>query len=120
MDRRRGLTRAEILAVVGVVVFVVLMVLFTATKSRRPYRQPQAITCMANLKQWGLVFKLYTDDHVGRFIGDEGDDSGKRWFELFRPYAEDYSLCLVSYGHETLYRGRPQSLWGLETRRGLR
>jgi prepilin-type processing-associated H-X9-DG protein len=49
---------------------------------------------MTNLKQWGLVFKLYTDDHDGSFISGEGDGSGKPWFELLRPYDEDYSLCL--------------------------
>ena len=96
MDRRRGLTRAELLVVVGVVTFTVLLVLPFFPRTSGPYRQPQVISCMGNLKQWGLVFKLYTDDHDGSFVSGEGGDSEKPWFELLRPYYEDYRLCLCT------------------------
>ena len=113
MDRRRGLTRAELLVVVGAVAFIVVMVLFTATRSRPPYGQPRAITCMANLKQWALVFNLYADDHGESFISVEGDDRGKPWFELLRPYDEDHSLCLCPAATEPHAEGgrNPFGAW---------
>jgi len=94
--RRKGLTQVELLVVAGIVTFAVLLLLLVLPRMSRPYRQAPGVACMANLKQWGLVFKLYTDDHDGSFVSGEGGDNGKRWFEPLRPYIADavYRLCL--------------------------
>jgi hypothetical protein len=73
---------------VGVVTFIVLLVLCTELLmlARDQTRaQAREIACQARLKQWGLVFKLYTDDHDGSFISGEGGDNGRQWFEPLRP-----------------------------------
>jgi len=97
MDSRRGLTRVGILVVVGVVTFVVLLVLcrkLLMLAQDRTRTHAKQIACMSRLKQWGLVFKLYTDDHDGSFVSGEGGDSGKWWFESLRPYYKDHKLWL--------------------------
>ena len=99
MDSRRGLTNIELLVIVGIIAFIVILVLCTKLlmlKQDIPSLQAQSSYCMANLKQWGLVFKLYTDDHDGSFVSGEGGDNGKLWFEPLDPYiaGAGYRLCL--------------------------
>jgi prepilin-type processing-associated H-X9-DG protein len=41
---------------------------------------------MAQLKQWGLVLKLYTDDNDDHFFSGQGPDNGGWWMDPLRPY----------------------------------
>ncbi len=61
--RRNGLTLVEVmvvLALVGILAFLLLPGLSRGHGSRR-------IPCLNNLKQVGLAFSLYAEDHEGRF-----------------------------------------------------
>ena len=83
VGKRKGLTQVELLAVVGIVTFAVLLLLLVLPRMSRPYRQAPGVACMANLKQWGLVFDVYKNDHDGNFVRVEGGENGQRWFEPF-------------------------------------
>jgi hypothetical protein len=88
MDRRRGLTRVELLVVAGIIGLILFLMLPMRWTSR--HREPPGFLCQMNLKRWGLVFKLYTDDYDASFISGEGGDSDKRWFEPLRPRHEEH------------------------------
>jgi hypothetical protein len=55
--------------------------------------QAQKVSCQARLKQWGLVMKLYTDDHDGYF--NNRDVSGGRWMPAMRSYYKDDAKMLL-------------------------
>lgn len=84
MDKRRGLTRIELLVLTGVVVFIVLLVLLTQNKAKR--RPSLAVDCMVSLKQWGLVFEMHTSDNNGHFFSGEGRGDGYWWIDETRHF----------------------------------
>ena len=49
--------------------------------------QAQKVSCQARLREWGLMFKFYTDDYDGYF--SNRDVSGGRWMTAMQPYYKD-------------------------------
>jgi len=84
MDKRRGLTRIELLVLVGAIVFIVFLVLLTQHKTKR--RPRLTVACLAKLKEWGLVFEMYTSDNNGRFFSGEGRGDGHWWIDATHNY----------------------------------
>ncbi len=64
MNSRRGFTLIELLVVIAI---IALLMAIMMPALNRVKGQAQKISCQARLKQWALVFKLYTDDHDGYF-----------------------------------------------------
>ena len=99
MVRRRGFTLIELLVVIAIIA-VLMAILMPALG--RVKRQAQAITCMSNLKSWGLLFKLYTDENDGYFNEGWGynDHHGRNgeyglWMNALRPfYRDEWKLLL--------------------------
>ena len=70
---------------------------------RRVRNQAQSVRCTANLRQWALIFKFYTDDNDGYFNEGWGyadhhpgqpDDYGL-WMNALRPYYKDAWALLL-------------------------
>jgi prepilin-type N-terminal cleavage/methylation domain-containing protein/prepilin-type processing-associated H-X9-DG protein len=84
---QKAFTLIELLVVIAII--TLLMALFLPVV-RRARRQAQAVMCQSQLHQWGLVFKMYTDDNDGRwFINDalSGEQMGpNKWLGLAAPY----------------------------------
>jgi prepilin-type N-terminal cleavage/methylation domain-containing protein len=75
MNRQRAFTLIELLVVIAIIALL-MSVLMPALQRVR--RQARIVACESNLRQWGLIFSLYMDDHEGRFL--RGDSSGEwRW-----------------------------------------
>ncbi len=64
MRRRRGFTLIELLVVIAIIALLMAILMPALARVKK---QAQSVTCQAKLKQWGLIFKLYTDDHDGYF-----------------------------------------------------
>ncbi|HUV62790.1 MAG TPA: prepilin-type N-terminal cleavage/methylation domain-containing protein, partial [Sedimentisphaerales bacterium] len=64
MSERRGFTLIELLVVIAI---IALLMAILMPALQRVKGQAQAIACQARLKEWGLLFKLYTDDNNGYF-----------------------------------------------------
>ena len=64
MSNRRGFTLIELLVVIAI---IALLMAILMPALQRVKNQAQKVSCQARLKQWGLIFKLYTDDHDGYF-----------------------------------------------------
>jgi len=86
MSKRRGFTLIELLVVIAI---IALLMAILMPALQRVKGQAQAISCQARLREWGLLFKLYTDDYDGYF--NEGWGVGERtlWPNALRPYYKD-------------------------------
>ncbi len=62
-----GFTLIELLVVIAIIVLLMAILLPTL---QRVNRQAKAVTCQANLKQWGTTLALYAEDHEGHFPRD--------------------------------------------------
>ena len=76
MGKAKGFTLIELLVVIAVIALLLALLM---PSLRRARNQARAVVCQANLKQWGTVLALYTEDNQGRF-----PDSGGRAIWLLR------------------------------------
>jgi len=98
MDKRRGLTRTEVV-VIASVAFVICIVLLMFSTLSNEYPHPHTPTdyCLSNLKQLSLAWLMYADDNDGKFVNgmagiDRQKDSiviekawtGKDWADDYR------------------------------------
>ncbi len=90
MDRRRGFTLIELLVVIAI---IALLMAILMPALNRVKGQAQKVSCQARLKQWALLFKLYTDDYDGYF--NNRDVSGGRWMTALQTYYKDDAKMLL-------------------------
>ncbi|MHC4638560.1 MAG: type II secretion system protein [Planctomycetota bacterium] len=64
MNKSRGFTLIELLVVISII--ALLMAILMPTLSRARELAAEAV-CMANLKQWGVVYSMYISDNDGHF-----------------------------------------------------
>ena len=91
---RAGFTLVELLVIVGIIA-ILMSIAFPVSRSM--LRRARAAECQGNLKQWGLAFSLYINDHNGLFPRDGSDPkssgsniadpkSSNGWFNVLPPY----------------------------------
>jgi len=90
MNNRRGFTLIELLVVIAIIALL-MSILMPALN--RVKNQAQKVSCQARLKQWGLIFKLYTDDYDGYF--NNRDVAGGIWLYALQPYYKDDDQMLL-------------------------
>ena len=64
MQSRKAFTLIELLVVISIVSLLIAILLPALSSARQA---AQAVNCGVNLKQLGLIFQMYTDDHKGHF-----------------------------------------------------
>ena len=91
MENRRGFTLIELLVVIAI---IALLLAIMMPALNRVKGQARRISCQARLKQWGLVFKLYTDDHDGYF-NDRNVGASALWMAAMEPYYKNNAKMLL-------------------------
>jgi prepilin-type N-terminal cleavage/methylation domain-containing protein/prepilin-type processing-associated H-X9-DG protein len=91
MRKREGFTLIELLVVIAI---IALLMAILMPALNRVKGQAQKVVCQARLKEWGLVFKLYTDDHNGYFNNRDVGASGL-WMAATEPYYKSNPKMLL-------------------------
>ena len=74
MRKVKGFTLIELLVVISIIALLMAILLPTLQRVRN---QARAVVCQTNLKQWGTVLALYTEDNQGHLPNGVG---GALWF----------------------------------------
>jgi prepilin-type N-terminal cleavage/methylation domain-containing protein/prepilin-type processing-associated H-X9-DG protein len=86
-DTEGGFTLIELLVVISIIALL-LAILFPSFQRAR--NQARAVKCQANLKQWGVIFSLYTQDNDGMFWSTVNSNV---WYKVLEAWRYD-ELCL--------------------------
>ena len=97
MSKRKGFTLVELLVVIAII--ALLMSILLPSLSRAKIQAKEAI-CMSNLRQWGTVYSMYTNDNDGLFdmgwphvAGEDGFFAGgHHWPVTLQKYYQDRLL----------------------------
>ncbi len=114
-SRRKGFTLIELLVVIAIIAILMGILMPALSRVRK---QARKVTCLANLKQWGLAFALYCEDNDGKFFtgevkGTTGSyGSGEFWRVVMLPYTKDKKMWLCPQAVKPPPRGGiPQNGW---------
>lgn len=113
--KRRGFTLIELLVVIAIIA-VLMSILMPALGRVR--KQARAVVCQANLKHWGLIFRMYTDSYDGRFYRAwSTSQEGHIWIGVLHPYYKNEAITFCPSatkvsGHERL-RGSTFEAYGV-------
>jgi prepilin-type N-terminal cleavage/methylation domain-containing protein len=77
----RGFTLIELLVVIAIIALLMSILMPAMSRVRQ---QARAVACRSNLKQWGTLFAMYTDDNNG-FFPKRRSNSG-RWINVLFDY----------------------------------
>jgi len=92
--RRRAFTLIELLVVIAIIALLMSILMPSLQRVRK---QARAVACLSNLKQWSLIWHMYTEDYNGRFNtgGSAGGDAANDWLVLLMPYYQDRGALTV-------------------------
>jgi prepilin-type N-terminal cleavage/methylation domain-containing protein/prepilin-type processing-associated H-X9-DG protein len=116
-----GFTLIELLVVIAV---IALLLSIMAPALSKVHKQAKAVVCLHNLHEWGLVWRMYTDDNDGYFhSGDIGDWSTLWMAVLWRYYCNSREICFCPMAMEPSAEATPSgnimggtfTAWGIFT-----
>ena len=118
MKRQKAFTLIELLVVISIIALL-LAILMPALQ--RVKKQAKAAVCQSNVKQWGLIFRLYADDNEGKLpqsiAGGSLDAQEAYWIVATLPYYENKKIRLcpstkVIRGPTNRSHGGTLAAWG--------
>jgi len=97
---RRAFTLIELLVVIAIIAILAAMILPALAKAKE---KTKLISCLSNLRQWGMALRMYIDDNGDRLPRDGMDSSGNypgangvneptAWFNLLPLYMGEKNL----------------------------
>jgi len=84
MSKRKGFTLVELLVVIAIIALLMSILMPALAKVKK---QAKDVICQTQLKQWYLMFMMYTEDNDGFFHGELGAGGRSQgWVPALRPY----------------------------------
>lgn len=83
----KGFTLVELLVVIAIIALLMSILMPALSRIKK---QAQDVMCQSNLKQWALIFSMYTEDYDGYF--SSGWVAGTLWTDAVRSYYKDEKL----------------------------
>jgi len=89
-NKSKAFTLIELLVVIAIIAILLAVLLPSLQKAKQLTR---SVVCKTNLRQWDMVFKMYTDDYDGKF--NQGfnsnfpDTKPNWWMDAGRTYMDD-------------------------------
>jgi prepilin-type N-terminal cleavage/methylation domain-containing protein len=81
MRKPRAFTLIELLVVISIIAVLMAILMPSLQRVRK---QARAVVCQSNLKQWGTIWAMYTDDNRGMFPRRAA--SSGRWIDVLYSY----------------------------------
>jgi len=96
--KKTGFTLVELLVVIAIIALLMSILMPALAKVRK---QAKVVICQSNLKQWGAIFSMYTNDNGGYFQQGWGTGTADSnwWMDATRPYYSgegDIRCCPVA------------------------
>ena len=91
--QKTAFTLIELLVVIAIIALLMAILMPALSRARK---QTRTVACLSNLRHWGLIFKLYTDDNDHSFYGAwSTSQQGHVWIGALKPYYqnEDINFC---------------------------
>ncbi|MEJ2701268.1 MAG: type II secretion system protein [Sedimentisphaerales bacterium] len=112
MHKRKGFTLIELLVVIAIIALLMAVLMPALQRVRK---QAKAVLCRANLKEWGLVWAMYTDENNGKFP----DYLGPNWMSvLLDYYSNSKKLLFCPMATKTQAEGAPVRYSAIENGTG--
>jgi len=83
MQKTKGFTLVELLVVIAIIALLMSILMPALGRVRK---QAKAVMCQSNLRQWGIIFSMYTGDYDGYFHKGWGIGPVRHWMTVLRPY----------------------------------
>ncbi len=97
----RAFTLIELLVVIAIIALLMSILMPALQRVRK---QAKNVMCQGNLKQWGLVWSMYAEDHSGKFP----DYLADTWMQkLVRYYSNTDALLYCPTTTRTMEEGAP-------------
>jgi prepilin-type N-terminal cleavage/methylation domain-containing protein/prepilin-type processing-associated H-X9-DG protein len=95
---RKGFTLIELLVVIAIIAILAAILLPALARAREAARRA---SCQSNLKQWGIIFKMYAGENDGLFPAGSYFVPGRRYYalgmdstQLYPDYWNDASILI--------------------------
>jgi prepilin-type N-terminal cleavage/methylation domain-containing protein/prepilin-type processing-associated H-X9-DG protein len=111
MNKQRGFTLIELLVVIAIIALLMAILMPALQRVRK---QARAVVCESNLKQWGVVFLMYTDDHNGHFMsGRTSGNIEENWVVATLAYYNEEKIRLCPTATKPTSEGQrhPFAAW---------
>ena len=97
----------ELLVVIAILSLLMAILIPTLNRARQ---QARGTACMAALKQWGLCYQLYAQDHEGRLPVYVGGTVKTTYMESLRPYYANTNKMRTCPSATQVSQGNPTGL----------